>query len=537
VTTAGHELRRRPSGEPPLLPRPPGWGRWLWFFAAVIALGLILRWAIDPQDAESPFLRTLQDHRTPGLTDLARVLAAIAGPVVVQILRWGTVLVLALYKRWRHLVVLLATFVIADWLVLQLGVQRPAPVGVHSLTSLAPWLFPSGPVTALSVTVFGMGWCLAPRGRARTWSLGAGAVLASLVVLARLYLGADYPIDAAYAVLLGYSVVGLAFRSIAPDEAFPISYTRGGTAAHLDLGGERGAAIGRAMADQLGFTVTEVKPFGLEGSGGSSPLRMKVEELDGHLFGKVFATSHVRADRWYKIGRSILYGRLEDEVPFGSVRRLTEYEDYALRLLDDAGVRVAKTYGVVELSPHREYMLVTEFFEGAKNLGDSEIDDVVIDEGLELIRTFWNGGLAHRDVKPANLLVQNGHLQLVDVSGLEVRPTPWRQAVDLANMMLTLSLRSDPDRVWERALRLFTPAEIAEGFAAVQGMAIPTELQAKLKADPRPLLQRFRELAPPRAPISIQRWSVQRLATIAAAVIGLLVLVAMFVDSIQAGLY
>jgi tRNA A-37 threonylcarbamoyl transferase component Bud32 len=367
--------------------------------------------------------------------------------------------------------------------------------------------------------------------------LVAGAVLASLVVLARLYLGADYPIDAAYAVLFGYSVVGLAFRSIAPDEAFPVSYMRGGTAAHLDLGGERGAAIVRAMADQLGFTVTEVKPFGLEGSGGSSPLRMKVEELDGHLFGKVFATSHVRADRWYKIGRSILYGRLEDEVPFGSVRRLTEYEDYALRLLDDAGVRVARTYGVVELSPDREYMLVTEFFEGAKNLDDSEIDDVVIDEGLELIRTFWNAGLAHRDVKPANLLVQNGHLQLVDVSGLEVRPTPWRQAVDLANMMLTLSLRSDPDRVWERALRLFTPEEIAEGFAAVQGMAIPTELQAKLKADPRPLLQRFRELAPPRAPISIQRWSVQRLATIAAAVIGLLVLVAMFVDSIQAGLY
>ena len=46
---------------------------------------------------------------------------------------------------------------------------------------------------------------------------------------------------------------------------------RGGNAAHLDLGGERGEAIVRAMRDQLGLTVTNVEPFGLEGSGGSSP--------------------------------------------------------------------------------------------------------------------------------------------------------------------------------------------------------------------------------------------------------------------------
>ena len=128
-------------------------------------------------------------------------------------------------------------------------------------------------------------------------------------------------------------------------------------------------------------------------------------------------------------------------------------------------VAVARTWGIVELTPNREYMLVTEFFEGSKNLGDSEIDDTVIDEGLQLIRTFWDIGVAHRDIKPANLLVQRGHLQLVDVSGLEVRPTPWREAVDLANMMLTLALQTDADRVYARATVYFTPDEIAEAFA------------------------------------------------------------------------
>ena len=72
--------------------------------------------------------------------------------------------------------------------------------------------------------------------------------------------------------------------------------------------------------------------------------------------------SHVRADRWYKLGRTLLYGRLEDEAPFQSVRRLVQYEDYALRLLQDVGIRSATPYGIVEMTPEREYLLVAEFF-------------------------------------------------------------------------------------------------------------------------------------------------------------------------------
>jgi serine/threonine protein kinase len=179
---------------------------------------------------------------------------------------------------------------------------------------------------------------------------------------------------------------------------------------------------------------------------------------------------------------------------------------------------------------------VTEFFEGSKTLGESEIDDTVIDEGLDLVHTLWEQGLAHRDLKPANLLVRDGHLQLVDVSGLEVRPTPWRQAVDLANMMLTLALQSEPDRVYARATRRFTPDDIGEAFAANVGLAVPTQVQQRLKDDPRPLVARFKELAPEHPPISIQRWSVRRIALLVAAALSGVVLLAMLVDSVLAGL-
>jgi tRNA A-37 threonylcarbamoyl transferase component Bud32 len=230
--------------------------------------------------------------------------------------------------------------------------------------------------------------------------------------------------------------------------------------------------------------------------------------------------NHVRADRWYKLGRTILYGRLEDEAPFQSVRRLVEYEDYAARLLRDVGIPTAQSYGIVEMTPEREYLLVTEFFDGAEEIGEAEVDDDVIDEGLRIVRQLWDAGLAHRDIKPANLLVQDGHVRLIDVFFVQVRPSPWRQAVDLANMMLVLAVRSDARRVYERALRYFTPDEIAEAFAAARGAASPTQLRTVMKRDPRDLLVQFREMAPARRPISLQRWNFKRLLLTLALLVG-----------------
>jgi tRNA A-37 threonylcarbamoyl transferase component Bud32 len=323
---------------------------------------------------------------------------------------------------------------------------------------------------------------------------------------------------------IGVAIPLALFRLFAPNAVFPISYRRG-RAAHLDVTGARGAAIRRGLEDQLGLAVTEVKPFGLSGSAGSTPLRITVKGADGEeptqLFGKLYARSHLRADRWYKLGRELLYGRLEDEKPFNTVRRLVQQEDYALRLCRDAGLPTPRPHGVVELTPEREYLLVTEFFADATELGDlEEVDDAIIDDGLGIIRKLWEAGLAHRDIKPANLLVRDHHLLLIDVAFIELRPTPWRQAVDLANMMLCLALRSSPELVYERALRQFSVEEITEGFAAARGLALPSQLRRMLRAQGRNLYAEFVRLLPtPPRPIPIQRWTFRRVGLLAAMVL------------------
>jgi hypothetical protein len=538
----GRRRLRRPSGDPPPLPHEAGWHARIWVAVLVVIVGLILAIPMEdrsPLPVDVSILRWAEGLRTDGVDNVAKAINLIATTTAILILRWGTIFALALYKRFRHLVVAIVTWGIVDLIFLTIRAEllRPSELSPPITVIIGPstYYFPGAAMVAFSVTVFTMVVALVPLDR-RARAVGVATLVLGLVAAARIFLAASYPSALIYGAILGATIVELVFAWLAPPEAFPVSYRRGGgSAAHLDLRGHRGTAVRKAMHDQLGIEITEVVPFGDEGSGGSTPLLMTT--ADGRrIFGKILATSHVRSDRWYRMVRTIMYGKLEDEAPFGSVRRLISYEDYALRLLDDDRIRVAKSYGVVEITPNREYLLPTEFFEGSETLGHAEVDDAIIDEAITLVRALWDNGLAHRDIKPANLLVVDGRLQLIDVSGLENRPSPWRQAVDLANMMLVMALRSDADRVYRHARRSFTEDEIGEAFACAVGMAIPTELQRHLKADPRDLIAEFKRLAPPHRPVSIQRWSMQRIGLTAAALVCLLIVAEASLRVIRSGL-
>jgi membrane-associated phospholipid phosphatase/tRNA A-37 threonylcarbamoyl transferase component Bud32 len=515
--------RRRPTGEPPPLPRhleSTGVG-WMVAAIALIAVTLLVSTAgrygrgVSFAVVDNWVVQQLAAARTPGLTSLMRGVSGLLGSVwTLKVLAWATLVVLIVYRRFRHLIVGLVSVQLTSLLAIGLSaaVRRPRPFGVEIVGSWTGWAMPSRPVMFLAAIGMAMLYSLVPKGRWRQAGKLVVTVVVALLAFARMYLGVDTPSDVLVGAVLGVTIPLLAYRWFVPYDAFPVSYHRG-RSAHLDVGGARGQAIRRALSDQLGLEIEEVKPFGLSGSAGSTPLRIKVKgDPPTILFGKLYAKSHLRSDRWYKLGRELLYGRLEDEKPFHTVRRLVQQEDYALHKLHLAGLPSPRPYGFVELTPDREYLLVSEFFDGAVELGEAEVDERVIDEGLGIIRKLWDAGLAHRDIKPANLLVRDGRMLVIDVAFVESRPSPWRQAVDLANMMLCLALRSDPELVYQRALRQFSVEEITEGFAATRGLTMPSQLRHLIRAQGRDLHAEFLDLLPTRPRrIAIQRWSIRRI--------------------------
>jgi len=537
ITASPGGRRRRPAGEPPPLPRHIDHSiRWylaltgiagaLWAAMSVPpVLGLITR-------ADLAVLHAVAAVRTAWLTRLMLDVNPLASPWTVRLLAFGTIAVLVAYRRFQHLaaylVIFLAAVLLLSAMTREIGRMRPTGIEV-----LGPWqgyAQPSQPVATLTLALVGVLYTLMPAGRWRNRGKQAAGIILAAVCAARLYLAVDHPTDQLTALIIGWPLAVVAFWLAVPNDVFPVSY-RGGRKAHLDIGGRRGAAIVTALDHQLGLTVIGVEPFGLEASAGSTPLRIRVPGPGGGettLFGKLYALNHLRSDRWYKLARTVIYGRLEDEKPFSTVRRLVEYEDHMLRLMRDAGLPTPRPYGFAEITPEREYLIVMEFFEGSQEICNALVDDRVIDDALRVVRRMWDAGIAHRDIKPSNILVRDGHVLLIDVAFAAVRPTPWRQAVDLANMMLTLALSSTPEHVYERALGVFAADDVAEAFAACRSITVPNQSRSLIGTDGRDLIGCFRQLAPPRCPISIQLWNIKRVAVTAGLLAALAAAVALF---------
>ena len=532
----GGRRHRRPTGAPPPLPKKIGTTGVLrlLLLALVVVPGCIwLHSNPGPLDRfDAAITDAVVSLRVGWLDAPARTTDATASRYGLGILMLLTIAGVARFKRWRHLTMLLIGVALSGLVAqgLLLLASRPRPFDVTIIGSWEGYSAPSLPMGGLAVVIVGIVYMLVVPGRPRMYAKCVGATVLILAALLRIYLGIDGFTDALFGILVGVSIPVALFRAFVPNEVYPVQYGRHGKSAHLDVSGRRGEAITLAMQEQLGYDVLSMKPVGLEGSGASTPLKMLVVDDEGverPIFAKLYAKNHVRADRWYKLGRTMLYGRLEDETPFSTVRRFVEYEDYTLRLLGEKGFSTPAPLDIVEITPEREYLIAMEFFEDAVEISEAEIDDQIIDDGLQLIRMMWDTGLSHRDIKPANLMVQDGRLRLIDVFFVQVRPSPWRQAVDLGNMMLVLALRSDPEHVYEKALAYFTPEELAEAFAATRGVASPSQLRASMKTDGRGLLERFRELAPARKPIAIQRWSVRRVLLIVATALLLFLTVLM----------
>ena len=121
----------------------------------VVLLGVILAIG-EATDAVTGVDRAVTDAaadlRTPTLVDVAKAMDLLIAVPSIMVLRWGTVLALAVLGRFRHLVVFLATFVVTDWVVARALHVTLEPPDVTVLAEAGTYAFPSLSLAALAIT-------------------------------------------------------------------------------------------------------------------------------------------------------------------------------------------------------------------------------------------------------------------------------------------------------------------------------------------------------------------------------------------------
>ena len=265
VHRAGRQ--RRPTGAPPPLPYRVtiSSAAWLVLAAIVLAAAFVAAqdtpWLRVDDQAGTQVLRQLAGIRTPWLTDVANGINVAGSGWGASVLGLSVVALTIAFRRWRHLAVFVGSLLFlgfaGTWIYS--GLSRPRPYGVPIIGSWAGYASGSPVTGVLTFCLMGVVYCLVVPGRARSRAKAAAAATVTVFVLARLYLGVDHPDDVLVGAALAVAVAVTAFRYFTPNEVFPVAYRRGRTA-HVDVTGRRGKAIRRAVADQLGLHVTEIKP-------------------------------------------------------------------------------------------------------------------------------------------------------------------------------------------------------------------------------------------------------------------------------------
>jgi undecaprenyl-diphosphatase len=155
--------------------------------------------------------------REPPLTRLMHFCTFLGGSLFVLVLGAAGAIVYIIDRQRRWPVFLAWTIVGSVGLdnLLKMLVDRPRP-DFHRLTDVSGSAFPSGHASAAAALFLALAFLLTRRmKRGRAWVWGIAAVLACLVAISRVYLGAHWPTDVIGGLALGGFWTGVMAKATA----------------------------------------------------------------------------------------------------------------------------------------------------------------------------------------------------------------------------------------------------------------------------------------------------------------------------------
>ncbi|MBQ1069623.1 lysylphosphatidylglycerol synthase domain-containing protein [Micromonospora sp. D75] len=406
-------------------------------------------------------LFTLLNHLPAGLTPVLVLVMQVGSYPAVFVAAAAAVIARRIGAAWT----LLLAGNLAYWLAtaVKAAVARQRPAALFTDVVLRETItgrlgYPSGHVavaTALALVAARAG---GPRWRRAAW------VVIGLVAVARIHVGAHLPIDVAGGVLVGWLAVCLTRLVVG------------------EVGPQRSVPALRATLRRRGIEVAWLAP--IHGDARGSQPWQAVTTGGRRLFVKVTGGEQRDADWVYKLYRRMRYRHVADAPPYLSARQQSEHETCLTLLAARAGVRIPAVV-TTAAAPGGDAVLVQEFIDAAP------LDAVVGPVPLAAVRDAWDQvarlhrvGIAHRDLRAANVLVGRDHVYLVDLGFGADDASAEQRARDVVELMVALAGRVDPAGVVDAAIDRLGVAAVADSVPFLQPAVLSRAGRTALRARP-----------------------------------------------------
>jgi undecaprenyl-diphosphatase len=214
----------------------------------------------------------------------------------------------------------------------------------------------------------------------------------------------------------------------------------------------RAAAVAGLRA--VGVDLATLEPAAVDARG-STPY-FGTTAAGQRLFVKVLGADERSADLLFRLYRYVVPRDFGDERPFESLRRAVEHEALCALAAQSVGVRTPQLAGF-GVAPPGGYVLAYEAVAGRSldRVDDADLDDARLDAIFEQVATLRAHGMAHRDLRLANLFLgDDGKIWLIDFGFSELAASELLLATDLAELVTSLSLKVGPATAVEAAERV-----------------------------------------------------------------------------------
>ena len=260
-----------------------------------------------------------------------------------------------------------------------------------------------------------------------------------------------------------------------------------GAAAIVIVGAPARRAGAESIASGLatvGLAVDQITPASVDARG-STPY-FAVTPDGERLFVKVLGRDERSADLMFRLYRKLQRRDLGDERPFSSLRRAIEHEALLALAARDLGIRTPRLRALAVAEPE-SLVLAYDAVAGRSldQLDPNDVTDEVLDAIWQAIADLRRHGIAHRDLRLANVFLgDDGAVWIIDFGFSEMAASELLLANDVAELLCSSSVYVGADRAVSPALKTVDRATLHRAVDRLQPWALSGATRGALKTRP-----------------------------------------------------